>query len=86
VSGKTEKARAALRELEARSKTAYVSPYESAVIRAGLGETREAIEALEKARAQGSLAPVELRFDPRLDNLRATAAFKDFARRVGLPQ
>jgi hypothetical protein len=25
-------------------------------------------------------------FDPRLDNLRATAAFQDFARRAGLPQ
>lgn len=86
VSGKTEKARAALRELEAQSKTAYVSPYESAIIRAGLGETREAVEALEQARAEGSLAPAEVRFDPRLDNLRATAAFQDFARRVGLPQ
>ncbi len=39
-----------------------------------------------QAHAEGSLAPAELRFDPRLDNLRATAAFQDFARRVGLPQ
>jgi TolB-like protein len=86
VSGRTEKAREALRELEAQSKTVYVSPYEWAVVRAGLGETREAVAALEQARAEGSLNPAEVRFDPRLDNLRATAAFQDFARRVGLPQ
>jgi DNA-binding winged helix-turn-helix (wHTH) protein/TolB-like protein len=86
VSGKTEKAREALRELEAQSKTAYVSPYDSAVIFAGLGETREAVAALEQARNEGSLNPADLRFDPRFDNLRATDAFQDFARRVGLPQ
>ncbi|MDT5157780.1 MAG: hypothetical protein QOH51_2137 [Acidobacteriota bacterium] len=86
VAGKTEKAREALRELEELSKTAYVSPYDSAIIHAGLGETREAMSALERAHAEGSLIPADLRFDPRLDNLRAAAAFQDFVRRVGLPQ
>jgi Flp pilus assembly protein TadD len=86
VSGKAEKAREALRELEAQSQTAYVSPYERALVHAGLGETREAVAALERARAEGSLNPADLRFDPRLDALRATDAFQDFARRAGLPQ
>jgi hypothetical protein len=35
---------------------------------------------------EGSLNPADLRFDPRLDNLRVSAAFQDFVRRVGLPQ
>jgi DNA-binding winged helix-turn-helix (wHTH) protein/TolB-like protein/Tfp pilus assembly protein PilF len=82
VTGKTGEARRLIDELRDVSKRRFVSPYEVAVIYAGLGEKEQALEWLEKARDERSLRPVWLKFDPRLDDLRADSRFADLMRRV----
>lgn len=83
--GERAKAAKTMRELAARSVRQYVSPYEAALVHAGLGEHDEAVALMEKALAEGSLRPADVRFDPRLDALRSGPKFQDFARRHRLP-
>ncbi|HYL09464.1 MAG TPA: winged helix-turn-helix domain-containing protein [Candidatus Acidoferrales bacterium] len=83
--GKPKDARRMLRLLERQSKHAYVSPYHSALIYAGLGEKDKAIDALQKAYDERSLYAPYLRFDPRLNDLRGEPRFQDFLRSTGLP-
>jgi len=85
VSGKLGDAENTLRKLDELSKQKYVSPFQKAVIYAGLGQTDRAFSELEKAYNQRSLSPVTLRWDPRLNGLRSEPRFRDFMRRVGLP-
>jgi DNA-binding winged helix-turn-helix (wHTH) protein/TolB-like protein/Tfp pilus assembly protein PilF len=85
ASGEKVMAEKSLRELAARAERGYVSPYEAALVYAGLGEHDEAVARMEKALAEGSLRPADARFDPRLDALRAEPKFQDFARRHRLP-
>ena len=73
-----------LRKLDELLKHKYVSPFQKAVIYAGLGKKEEALKFIEKAYAERSLSPVSLRFDPRLNDLRADRRFQDFMRRVGV--
>jgi DNA-binding winged helix-turn-helix (wHTH) protein/TolB-like protein/Tfp pilus assembly protein PilF len=86
VSGRKDEAKKLLAEISKRSKQDFFwADYSIAVIYAGLGEKDEAIDYLERAYAEHSLGPAWLRFDPRLDNLRAEPRFQEFMRRVGLP-
>jgi DNA-binding winged helix-turn-helix (wHTH) protein/TolB-like protein/Flp pilus assembly protein TadD len=85
VSGKLEDAKNTLRKLDELSKHKYVSPFQRAVIYAGLGQNDQAFSELEKAYDERSLSPVVLRCDPRLNGLRSEPRFRDFMRRVGLP-
>jgi DNA-binding winged helix-turn-helix (wHTH) protein/TolB-like protein len=85
VSGKLGDAENTLRKLDELSKHMYVSPYQKAVIYAGLGKKDEALKFLEKAYGERSLSPVSLRFDPRLNELRGDPRFQDFIRRTGMP-
>jgi len=85
VSGKLGDAENTLRKLDELSKHRYVSPYQKAVIYAGLGKKEEALKFLEKAYGERSLPPVSLRFDPRLNELRGDSRFQEFVRRTGLP-
>jgi DNA-binding winged helix-turn-helix (wHTH) protein/tetratricopeptide (TPR) repeat protein len=85
VSGKLREAENTLRELDELAKQKYVSPFQKAVIYAGLGQNDQALAELEKAYNERSLSPVSLRFDPRLNGLRSEPRFRDFTRRVGLP-
>jgi DNA-binding winged helix-turn-helix (wHTH) protein/TolB-like protein len=82
--GKNVEARKLLQSLEEHAKHEYVSPYQRALIEAGLDEKEKALDDLEKAYAERSLYAPYLQFDPRLSNLRGEPRFKDFARRVGL--
>jgi DNA-binding winged helix-turn-helix (wHTH) protein/TolB-like protein len=84
ISGKKEDARKALRKLDERAKLAYVSSYQRAVIHAGLAEQDEALKQLQKAYDERTLSAQSLRFDPRLNELRADPRFRDFMRRVGV--
>jgi DNA-binding winged helix-turn-helix (wHTH) protein/TolB-like protein len=68
---------------EHRSRT-YISPYQLAIVYAGLNDNDRAIDELERAYADRSLSAPFLRFDPRLNSLRAEPRFQDFARRLGL--
>jgi tetratricopeptide (TPR) repeat protein len=85
VSGKLGEAENTLRKLDELTKHKYVSPFQRALIYAGLGRNDQAISELEKAYNERSLVPVVLRWDPRLNGLRSEPRFRDFVRRVGLP-
>jgi len=52
MAGDTEKARGTLRELEARARDAYVSPYHFAYVYIGLGDFDQAMDWLERAVVQ----------------------------------
>ena len=52
MAGNAARARAILRELEARAKTGYVSPYHFAYVYTGLGESDRAMDWLERAVAE----------------------------------
>ncbi|PYS85104.1 MAG: hypothetical protein DMF67_02285 [Acidobacteria bacterium] len=82
VTGKTTEARKSIAGLRELSKRRYVSPYEVAVIYAGLGEKEQSLAWLEKAYDERSVRPVWLKFDPRLDGLRADSRFTDLMRRI----
>jgi DNA-binding winged helix-turn-helix (wHTH) protein/tetratricopeptide (TPR) repeat protein len=84
VSGKLGEAENTLRKLEELTRHKYVSPFQEAVIYAGLGKKEEALKFLEKAYSERSLSPVSLRWDPRLNGLRGNARFQEFMRRTGL--
>jgi len=85
VSGRVRDAENTLRVLDELTKKSYVSPYQKAVIYAGLGKKDEALKLLEKAFSERSLVATSLRFDPRLNGLRDDPRFYDFMRRTGVP-
>jgi hypothetical protein len=58
-----------------QSARCYVSPYQSAIVYASLGDKDKAIDEIEKAFADRSLSPPVLCCDPRLNNLRAEPRF-----------
>ena len=85
VSGKRQEAERVRDGLKARSEQRYVSPYQIAVVYAGLGEKEQALEWLYKAyegRAQGL---AWLKVDIRFQSLRSDPRFTDLVRRIGLP-
>src|SRR5882724_2277293 len=84
VSGRVREAENSIRMLDDLAKTIYVSPYQRAVIYAGLGKKDRALVFLEKAFGERSLTPNSLRFDPRLNELRDDPRFQDFMRRTGI--
>ena len=83
TAGRRKDARNILQSIAEQCSRTYVSPYQSALVHAGLDDNDKAIDDLEKAFAERSLSAPTLRFDPRLNNLRAEPRFQDFARRVG---
>jgi hypothetical protein len=84
ISGKKDEARTMLQKIDELGKRLYVSPYQKSVVFAGLGQTDQALAELERAYNQRSLFPVYVRFDLRLNGLRADPRFQDFMRRVGV--
>jgi serine/threonine protein kinase/Tfp pilus assembly protein PilF len=85
VSGKRAEARKVLDELSEVSKQIYVSPYNIALIYAGLGEKDQALAWLERAFAERCTWMPLLRVDPELDNLRSDPRFQDLLRRMNFP-
>jgi pentatricopeptide repeat protein len=85
VAGRIDEARMVLNELRRMGTQKYVSPYNVAVVHAGLGEPDAAFAWLERAYAQrdGWLAG-HVNVDPRFDPLRSDARFADLLRRIGL--
>jgi eukaryotic-like serine/threonine-protein kinase len=77
IAGEREEALALIGLLDGERESRYISPYDIAVIHAGLGETREAIENLRKALEDHSAWMVFLSVDPRLDSLRDHPAFAE---------
>ena len=87
VSGKKTEAQKVLDELlKNPTKNINVSPYNVAVIYAGLGDSEKSLEWIERAYSIRSYyLPVYLPTDARLDTLRTDSRFKDVVRRMGLP-
>ena len=85
VSGKRAEARKVLEELNEVSKQFYVSPYNVALIYAGLGEKDQALAWLERAFAERSTWMPYLKVDPWLDSLRSEPRFQDLLRRMNFP-
>jgi TolB-like protein/DNA-binding winged helix-turn-helix (wHTH) protein len=86
VIGKRAEAQKILRDLQQKSKTAYVSPYFLATIYAGLGEKDKAFEFLEKAYRERSLEiSWHLKADLRIDSLRSDPRFQKLLQRIGFP-
>src|SRR5579872_6850003 len=69
---------------EMRAQKHYVSPFDFAVIHAGLGYHRRALADLERAYKERSLSAQSLRFDPRLNDLRGDPDYREFAKRLGV--
>lgn len=85
AAGRVRDAENTLRTLDDLTKKSYVSPYQKAVIYAGLRKKYEALKLLEKAFSERSLLAISLRFDPRLNVLRDDPRFQEFMRRTRMP-
>jgi len=79
IAGQRDQALALLQELEAERSERYISPYDIAVIHAGLGDRPRALEHLRAAIEDRSAWMVFLSIDPRLDGLRDEPAFREIA-------
>ncbi len=74
-----------LNQLNALSKQRYVSPYDTALIHAGLRDKDRAFAWLERAYEERSVWLIFLKVEPSLDPLRSDPRFNDLLRRIGLP-
>ena len=84
ASGRKAEARKILHELDQQSKHRYVSPYDRALIYAGLGEKDQAIAWLEKAEEQN--VPLHhINVDRRFNSLRSDKRYQQLLRRIGFP-
>ena len=84
ISGKRNEAEKIIAELKELSRRRFVSPFNIALIYAGLGETDQAFGWLERAYDERSVELTWLRVWPVLDGLRADGRFTELLRRVGL--
>jgi tetratricopeptide (TPR) repeat protein len=84
VSDRRDEVEKILNDLHGQPERSNVSPFQMAVIYAGLGEKDRAFEWLEKAYEQRNHGLVELKVVPMLDNLRSDPRFIDLLQRIGL--
>jgi tetratricopeptide (TPR) repeat protein len=85
VAGKRVDAIKVLKRFALLSKRRYVSPYDIAVVHAGLGEKDEAFSWLQKALAERSSELVFLKWDYKIETLRSDPRYGELLRSVGLP-
>lgn len=85
LAGRRAAAHEVIGELQERSRSRYISPYDIAVIYVGLGDAGQAFAWLEKAYEDRSDSLVWLKVDPRLDGIRGDPRLTDLMERVGLP-
>ena len=79
IAGNRDKARSLLADLTAESANRYISPYDIAVVHAGLGDTAAALQQLRAAVEDRSAWLVFINVDPRLDSLRNEPGFGEIA-------
>lgn len=84
VAGQADEANAVLNRLTALPAGKYVSPYDLAMIHAGLRRNDEAFAWFQKALEQRSLWLGYLKVEPQLDQLRPDPRFQELLRAVGL--
>ncbi len=85
LDGERAEARTIVVNLKKMSASRYVSPYNIALIYAGLEERDQAFAWLDKAVEDRSEWMHHIRADPRLDEFRDDPRFQSLLRRVGLP-
>lgn len=85
LAGHRRKAQKILEDLKLRAKREYVSPYDIALLHAGLGDTERALQSLEIAYQSRAEGIVSLKVDPRLKDLRPNPRFQDLLRRMDFP-
>jgi len=85
LTGDRAKALRILDKLKAMSRRTYLSPFDIAVVYAGLDERALAFEWLETAYEQRAWRIIELTL-PMFDSLRSDPRWHDLVRRIGLPQ
>ncbi len=79
IAGQRELALSLLEELENEKRERYISPYDIAVIHAGLGDAEHAIAKLREAVEDRSAWLVFLDVDPRLDGIRGLPVLREIA-------
>lgn len=84
LAGNRQMAVAIFDSLTALSRQRYVSPFDLAVIKIGLGELETGFRFLEDAYQQRVFRIIELTF-PMFDDLRTDPRWHDLVQRVGLP-
>jgi serine/threonine-protein kinase len=77
ISGDRAEAQSLLAQLEVDRQSRYISPYDIAVIHAGLGDVSSALRFLREAVEDRSAWMVFVGVDPRLDGLRSEPAFTE---------
>jgi TolB-like protein/Tfp pilus assembly protein PilF len=86
MAGRSEEARAVLDGLEARPASRAASPFDCAVVWAGLGERDRVFEWLGRAADERLPSIVEIRADPRFRPVSDDPRFTALVRRVGIPE
>ncbi len=84
LSGNRTDAEKILAELQKRSVVSYVSPYYQAVIYVGLGESENALGALQRGIEDRSDSMALLGVEPKFDGLRSSPKFVKILNLVGL--
>lgn len=84
--GRKRQAKAILTELRTRAPKENISAYQLALVHIGLGETEEALGALQQAYRERSTLLTYIKMDPRFDPLRNDSGFQDLLKRIGLAQ
>ena len=84
LSNNRDAANNVLAELEQLSRKRYVSPYDKALVCAGLDEKEKALEYLQKSYEEHSQKLVMLQVEPILDPLRDDSRFQDLLLRMNL--
>lgn len=84
MAGNTERARGIVRELEARARSSYVSPYHFAYVCTGLGEADRAIDWLERAVAERTGPAYSIKGSFLLTALHGHPRFEALLRRMKL--
>jgi eukaryotic-like serine/threonine-protein kinase len=86
IAGRSEEARAVLDAFDARPPSRAASPYDRALVWAGVGEREEVFEWLGRAADERLPSIVEIRADPRFRPVSADPRFTALVRRVGIPE
>ena len=84
LAGKKSDAEKIINRLHELSKQQYVSPYQTAIVYAGLNERTLSLDWLEKSQQERFNWLPFIRVDPVFKNLRSEARFLDLSRSLGL--
>lgn len=85
IAGQRAEAERELERLREVSRLRYVPAFPIAIVHAGLGRTKDALDWLDKAYDQRDPGMVWLKVDPRLDGLRSDSRFQSLVARLRFP-